>query len=80
MVQVTAQVEGVVTDVRFHEGDRVGPATVLLRIDPERYRLEAEQAEGRDAARRWPTLGRAQADLQRREALAAERAAWRPRS
>src|SRR5262249_13405731 len=45
MVQVTAEVEGAVTDVRFHEGDRVTPASVLLRIDPERFRLEAEQAE-----------------------------------
>ena len=45
MVQVTAEVEGVVSDVRFHEGDRVGPATVLLRIDPDRYRLEAERAK-----------------------------------
>ncbi|HEY7923671.1 MAG: efflux RND transporter periplasmic adaptor subunit [Burkholderiales bacterium] len=69
MVQVTAQVEGVVTDVRFREGDRVGPATLLLRIDPDRYRVEAEQAK---AARQQAIaeLGRAQADLQRREALA----------
>jgi membrane fusion protein, multidrug efflux system len=69
MVQVTAQVEGVVTDVRFREGDHVGPATLLLRIDPDRFRVEAEQAR---AAREQATaeLGRAQADLQRREALA----------
>jgi len=69
MVQVTAQVEGVVTDVRFREGDRVGPSTLLLRIDPDRYRVEAEQAK---AARQQAIaeLGRAQADLQRREALA----------
>ncbi len=69
MVQVTAQVEGVATDVRFREGDRVGPASVLLRIDPDRFRVEAEQAK---AAKDQATaeLGRAQADLQRREALA----------
>jgi multidrug efflux system membrane fusion protein len=70
MVQVTAQVEGVATDVRFREGDRVSPASVLLRIDPDRYRLEAERAgalEDQAAAE----LGRAQADLQRREELAA---------
>ena len=69
MVQVTAQVEGVVSDVRFREGDRVSPATLLLRIDPDRFRVEAEQAR---AAREQATaeLGRAQADLQRREALA----------
>ena len=46
MVQVTAQVEGVATDVRFREGDRVGPGTVLLRIDPDRYRLEARAGAG----------------------------------
>ena len=31
MVQVTAQVEGVVSEVRFREGDRVSSATGLLR-------------------------------------------------
>jgi multidrug efflux system membrane fusion protein len=69
MVQVTAQVEGVVTDVSFHEGDHVTPRTVLLRIDPARYRLEAERARatlGQAEAERV----RAEADLKRREALA----------
>ena len=70
MVQVTAQVEGVATDVRFREGDRVGASSVLLRIDPERHRVEAERAKALlDQA--TAELGRAQADLQRREALAA---------
>jgi multidrug efflux system membrane fusion protein len=64
MVQVTAEVDGVVTDVRFREGDRVGPGTVLLRIDPDRYRLEAERA------RATLDQDRAGADLRRREALA----------
>jgi membrane fusion protein (multidrug efflux system) len=69
LVHVTAEVEGAVTDVRFHEGDRVTPETVLLRIDPERYRLEAEGAE----ATYKKTLAdqhRAEGDLQRREDLA----------
>lgn len=69
MVQVTAQVEGVATDVSFHEGDRVTPQTVLLRIDPARYRLEAERAKaalGQAEAERV----RAEADLKRREELA----------
>jgi multidrug efflux pump subunit AcrA (membrane-fusion protein) len=68
IVQVTAEVEGAVTDVRFHEGDRVTPSTVLLRIDAERFRLEAEQAEAsynQSIAER----GRAEADLKRREEL-----------
>ena len=69
MVQVTAEVEGAVTDVRFHEGDVVTPQTVLLRIDPARYRLELDRAK---AALDQSTaeLGRAQADLRRREELA----------
>jgi multidrug efflux system membrane fusion protein len=69
LVQVTAQVEGVATDVRLREGDRVTPETLLLRIDPERYRLEAERAEAvyNQAS---AELRRADADLERREALA----------
>ena len=35
VTQVTAEVEGAVTEVLFHEGDRVGSDSVLLRIDPE---------------------------------------------
>jgi multidrug efflux system membrane fusion protein len=69
MVQVTAQVEGVATDVRFREGDRVGPGTVLLRIDPDRYRLEAERAQATLEQSR-AEQDRAGADLRRREALA----------
>jgi multidrug efflux system membrane fusion protein len=70
LVQVTAQVEGAVAEVRFHEGDRVTPETVLLSIDPQRYRLEAERAE---ASYRQVTADaeRAQADLARRQELAA---------
>ena len=69
MVQVTAEVDGVVTDVRFREGDRVGPGTVLLRIDPARYRLEAERAQAVLEQSR-AEQDRAAADLRRREALA----------
>jgi len=69
VVQVTAQVEGVATDVRFREGDRVGPGIVLLRIDPDRYRLEAERAQATLEQSR-AEQDRAGADLRRREALA----------
>jgi RND family efflux transporter MFP subunit len=69
MVQVTAQVEGVASDVRFREGDRVTPNTVLLRIDPERYRLELERAKA-TLEEATAERGRAEADLTRREALA----------
>ena len=71
VTQVTAEVEGAVSEVRFHEGDRVTPESVLLRIDPERYRLEAQRAEAtwRKAV---ADAERAQADQDRREALARE--------
>jgi multidrug efflux system membrane fusion protein len=69
MVQLTAQVEGVATDVRFREGDHVGPGSILLRIDPERYALEAGRAAATLEQSR-AELGRAEADLKRREALA----------
>jgi membrane fusion protein (multidrug efflux system) len=68
LVQVTAEVEGAVSEVRFHEGDRVSPQTVLARIDPERYRLEAERAEA-SLKQAEAERGRAEADLERREAL-----------
>jgi len=69
MVQVTAQVEGVVTAVRFNEGDRVTTSTVLLRIDPDRYRLEAERSRAQ-LEQAKADRGQAEADLKRREALA----------
>jgi multidrug efflux system membrane fusion protein len=71
LVQITAQVEGQVTDVRFHEGDRVTRSTVLLRIDPERYRLELERADA-NYKRAMADARRAASDLARREQLARE--------
>jgi membrane fusion protein (multidrug efflux system) len=68
-VQVTAEVEGAVSEVRFNEGDRVTPRTVLARIDPERYRLEAARAEAA-LQQAEAEKDRAEADLQRRESLA----------
>jgi RND family efflux transporter MFP subunit len=72
VAQVTAEVEGVVTSVNFDEGLRVGPQTVLLRIDPERYRLQAEQAEA-TYKQKLADAHRAESDLQRREQLAREK-------
>jgi len=67
-IRVVASVEGVVTRVRFREGDRVTPASVLAEIDPERYRLLAERAtaqlETAVAQQR-----QAESDLRRREEL-----------
>jgi len=71
IVQLTAEVEGAVKDVSFHEGDRVTPETILLRIDPERYRLEVARAEA-NYRKAVADADRARADLARREALARE--------
>jgi multidrug efflux system membrane fusion protein len=69
LVQITAEVQGAVADVRFNEGDRVGTGTVLARIDPDRYRLEAERAEA-TYRKALAEEQRARTDLERREALA----------
>jgi multidrug efflux system membrane fusion protein len=71
MVQVTAEVEGAVSEVRFHEGDRVGPTTVLARIDPDRYRVAAQQADA-NFKKAQADAARSAADLARRESLAKE--------
>lgn len=72
LVQVTAEVTGGVKEVLFNAGDEVTKETVLARVDPERYRLEAERAEAahRRAVADWK---RAESDLGRREALAKEK-------
>jgi len=70
-VQITAEVEGPVSAVRFNEGARVGPQTVLATIDPERYRLEASRAES-NFKKAVADARRSQADSERREELARE--------
>jgi membrane fusion protein, multidrug efflux system len=71
LIQITAEVIGAVKEVLFHAGDRVTAETVLVRIDPDRYRLEAARAEAahRRAIADWK---RAESDQVRREALAKE--------
>jgi RND family efflux transporter MFP subunit len=69
LVQVTAEVEGAAAEVRFHEGDRVTPQTVLMRIDLERYRLESARAEA-TYQKALADQHRAEADWKRREDLA----------
>src|SRR5688572_22063811 len=71
LVQITAQVEGATTAVRFNEGDVVGKGTVLLRIDPQRYALELQRAEA-NYQRTLADARRAASDLARREQLAKE--------
>jgi multidrug efflux system membrane fusion protein len=67
-VQVVAGVEGIVTRVRFREGDLVTPATVLAEIDPERYRLFAERARA-NLDKTIAQERQGEADLKRREEL-----------
>jgi len=55
-VAVAPQVTGIVTTVRFREGDEVTPGTVLATIDPDRYRVEAERARSTSIVARWTTL------------------------
>jgi len=71
LVHITAEVGGAAKEVRFNAGDHVTPETVLVRIDPERYRLEAARAEAahRRAIADWK---RSESDTARREALARE--------
>ena len=71
LVQITGEVEGAVSQVLFHEGDRVSPSTVLVRIDPERYKLEADRAEA-TYQKTLADMRRGQDDLRRREKLAEE--------
>jgi RND family efflux transporter MFP subunit len=71
LVQVTAEVDGALAAVGFHEGDRVGRQTVLARIDPDRYRLEEERAEATHR-KALADQARAEADLERREQLAGQ--------
>jgi multidrug efflux system membrane fusion protein len=69
LVQVVAEVQGAVADVRFNEGDHVGTDRVLARIDPDRYRVEAERGEA-TYRKALADEQRARMDLERREALA----------
>lgn len=72
LVQVTAEVDGAVSAVSFHEGDRVTRDSVLLRIDPDRYRLEAQRAEA-GHVKAAADARRAQQELARREELFADK-------
>jgi multidrug efflux system membrane fusion protein len=71
MIQVTAELDGVLTQVNFREGDRVTKDTVIAKIDPERYKLEADRAEA-NYQRAVADGAQAAANLARREALAKE--------
>lgn len=68
-VAVTAQVSGVVTRVRFREGDEVRQGDVLVQIDPRTYRNALQQAEAA-LARDVIQLENARRQVQRYQGLA----------
>jgi membrane fusion protein (multidrug efflux system)/multidrug efflux system membrane fusion protein len=67
-IRITASVEGVVTAVRFREGDAVTRSTVLATIDPERFRMQAERARA-NMDKMQAQHAQALSDLRRREEL-----------
>jgi membrane fusion protein (multidrug efflux system)/multidrug efflux system membrane fusion protein len=90
VVTIPAKVAGTVQDLALEEGQRVTPTLVLARVDPERFRLEEQQAEAAvakadaTAARAKAQAGvatasltEAKATLARRESLQKENAVAR---
>lgn len=45
MVQVTARVAGILTEIAFTEGDEVKPGDLLFKIDPREYTATVKKAE-----------------------------------
>jgi multidrug efflux system membrane fusion protein len=68
-VAVTAQVSGIVTEVRFHEGDYVREGAVLLEIDARPYRNALQQAQA-TLARDLIQLANARRQVERYKPLA----------
>ncbi|SEJ05881.1 RND family efflux transporter, MFP subunit [Pseudomonas linyingensis] len=66
VVNIAADVAGLVVEVAVHDNQTVSKGDLLLRIDPAHYRTAVRQAEARVAAR--------QAELKMREDNAARRA------
>lgn len=65
-VAVTARVAGAVERVRFMEGQNIAPGTVLVEIEPERYRLAVQAAEA-NMQKAVASQREAEAALARRE-------------
>ena len=68
-VAVTSQVSGVVTSVRFNEGDEVREGQILFTIDSRPYRNALQQAEAA-LARDLVQLNNAQRQVDRYQSLA----------
>lgn len=72
-VLVRPQIEGVLTEVRFTEGQRVARGDVLARLDDRALKAQLAQAEA-ELTRLQSQLQLASADLKRYEGLAAQSA------
>jgi RND family efflux transporter MFP subunit len=72
-VLIRPQIEGVLTEVRFTEGQRVRRGDILARLDDRALRAELAQAEA-ELARLQAQRQLAEADLARYEGLAAQKA------
>lgn len=68
-VAVASQVSGILTEVRFREGDEVKRGQVLFRIDPRPYQAALQQAQAM-LAKDQAQLVAAEQDVKRFEALA----------
>lgn len=68
-VAVSAQVSGIVTGVRFSEGDDVREGQVLVQIDPRPYRNALQQAQAQ-LARDLIQLANARRQVERYQGLA----------
>jgi membrane fusion protein, multidrug efflux system len=65
-VAVTARVAGAIERVNFREGQLVNPGTVLVEIEPERYRLAVSAAQA-SLQKAGAAQGEAQAGYSRRQ-------------
>jgi RND family efflux transporter MFP subunit len=70
-VAVVARVAGAVDHVRFSEGQIINRGTVLVEIDPERYRLAVESAEA-TLEKNLAAKAEAEAGYSRRQAASAK--------
>jgi multidrug efflux system membrane fusion protein len=65
VVQVTARVPGAIEKINFREGAQVREGEILVEIEPERYRLEVDEARA-TVAKAKAALAESEAGLARR--------------
>jgi membrane fusion protein, multidrug efflux system len=70
-VEITSRVPGAIDRIHFTEGSLVGPGTLLVEIEPERYRLAVRSAQA-TLEKAQATGAEAQIGLDRRTAVNAK--------